>query len=89
MFTFEEIDLLSSGLDELAAKSTKDDMVGMLLGTMLSENKEQAKQRLEEAQQKRKEQEGDRIRFKERIILVKAKLINLKDKVAVEVLTES
>ena len=89
MFTIEEIDLLSSGLDELAAKSTKDDMVGMLLGTMLSENKEQAKQRLEEAQQKSKEQEGDRIRFKERIILVKAKLINLKDKVAVEVLTES
>jgi len=89
MFTIEEIDLLSSGLDELAAKSIKDDMVGMLLGTMLSENKEQAKQRLEEAQQKRKEQEGDRIRFKERIILVKAKLINLKDKVAVEVLTES
>ena len=73
----EDIETLMEALDALEQKAMSDGIVGGLLGMMLSDSKEQARGVLEK-EISEAQQEGEAT--KERVILTKAKLVQMKRK---------
>lgn len=71
--------MLFDALDSLQAKDTNDFLVGSMLGMMMAKDNEQAKQRFDEESKKRKAKVGERKIFAERITMLKAKLIHMRD----------
>ena len=79
MFTIEEIDILIDGVDAWAAKSGSDRIMGTMIGMMFSKDKEEAIKVAEKEKAAAKNAEAAEKRRKEQAILLKAKLIQLKD----------
>jgi hypothetical protein len=77
----EDIQMLMDALDALEEKSTRDGLLSSMLGLMLSKDKEEAAQYADEEMRKA-EKVGAAI--KDTIILLKAKLITMKDRETVE-----
>ena len=79
----EDLEMLLDALDALGSKGAKDDLMHMMLGGMLTKGKEESEKFFAEEQAKMEFKERERKLFSERIVLVKAKLIVLKDKATV------
>ena len=83
MLTNDDIDVLIEALDALQFKHGNSAFTSVLLGAMLSKNKDEdtfraeANKTMEEARQKGKSME-------ETVILLKAKLIGMRDRVLVD-----
>jgi len=84
MLNRDDIELLMDALDALKAKASSDSMMGMMIGVMLSDSKEQAQSRIEEMERKEAGKREKQRCMEERIILVKAELIRMRDRVDVE-----
>ncbi len=78
-FSLDEIRLLMKGLDSIEKAESQSEMMSGLLGAMLSKSEEDAKKRAEELETKMKASEEKREQMRERIILLKAKVLLLKD----------
>lgn len=80
-FTIEELNLLTEGLDAIEKAASSADVMGEIIGGLMSKRtgegddnfSERASARMEEKRRARQEQQ-------EQVILVKAKLIQLKRK---------
>ena len=83
MFTNEELDMLMSALDALEKQDVSDNLLGMMLGGLVSRNPEDAKDYMEKQNKKFKEGETARRQIKERIVVLKAKLIGMHDSIVV------
>ena len=75
--TNDEINMLMDSLDALQSKSMMDGMFVGLIGSSFASDKDQAKREME-ATMKEAQEKSDAIR--DRVILLKAKLINMKDR---------
>lgn len=84
MFTSEEVKMLFDGLDALESKSAIDDLMVSVFGAALSRSNEERKEFLDKQKQEKDKQEYANQILKERIILLKAKLIQMKDKAFIE-----
>ena len=83
MLTYEEIQLLIEALDALGAKASSDRFVTSLICAMLAQDKEQrdaalAGMKLDEAAQREKQL------LSERIVMIKSKLLQMRDAVEVQ-----
>ena len=83
MFTHDEIEMLFEALDALESSKQKNAMMGGMLGLMLSKDRDEAERNFKE---KMESASPDQI-LKERIILLKAKLISMKDRAFVDGVT--
>lgn len=83
MFTEDELELLQEGLDAILSRKSSEMLNAVLLGTILSPTKEAAKEEADKLTMKMKEEEETNKALKNRITLLKAKLIQLSDKLAV------
>jgi hypothetical protein len=77
--TTNEIRTLMQGLDALQAKEATELFTGALLGAALARDKEEAMDNIKKDQEKYRQNEEARIRLGEQIILLKAKLLRLRD----------
>lgn len=77
----DDIQVLMQALDALEEKSTRDGLLSSMLGLMLSKDKEEAVQYADEEMRKA---DRERESIKDTIILLKAKLITMKDREVVE-----
>jgi len=83
MFTEDELELLQEGLDAVLSKKSAEMLNDLLLGTMLASSKEEASLEAHKATQRMKMEKEENKALQNRIILLKAKLIQLSDKIAV------
>lgn len=88
MFDSSEIDLLIEGLDSLGAKESLGDLIGLTLGAMVAEGENREKY-IEKQRIEREEREEQNKARDERVIIIKAKLIKLRDKALVQDVTSS
>lgn len=85
MLNNDDIQILMEALDALESKASRDAFSMSMIGLMLMDDKEEARREAERELEKAKaETEG----MKERIILLKAKLIQMKDKRAVDEMSD-
>jgi hypothetical protein len=83
MLTVDDINLLMEAVNAWEQKDTKDLMVTSVLSMMLCKNEQQAKSMLEEHKLEQKKLDESKQIRQERAILIKAKLIQLRDKLEV------
>ncbi len=83
-FTVDEIDLLMEGLSMLGGKDANDLLMSGMLGAVVMNDKESYSDMLEREREKYDEGELARKMTGEHIILIKAKLIRMKDAKLVE-----
>jgi hypothetical protein len=76
--THDDIDILMDSLDALDSKESSDFTAKVMIGTMLARNPEEAKSRLAEAELEREQKSHIHRAAKEKLILVRAKLIQLR-----------
>lgn len=72
----DDIEILTKALEALEEKSTRDGMLVAMLGMAFSKNKEESSQFADEQM---KQAERDTAAIKDVIILLKAKLIQMRD----------
>lgn len=84
MLSNSEIDMLQQGLDALESSASHEGLMGMMLGTMLAPDKESRDRLMEERRIEMEQKKTEQQRLRERIILLKAKLIQMKDGCEVE-----
>ena len=84
--SYEDIELLMESLDALEKKGGSGRMVGSLLGLMLSRDEEQRDEMLDKLHPD-SETERDEKLLAERIIIIKAKLLSMRDKAEAHELT--
>lgn len=84
MFTEAEIELISDGLDALEAKAGSDFVEMGLIGAIFSNNKDEYKDMLEKQAEEYRAKSDERKLLRQRIILLKAKLIQMSDALAVK-----
>ncbi len=82
--TVGEIEMLMEGLDVLPNKNAPGEMMIGLLDTMMAKDKEGAERALAKREAKAKTQEAERKQLCDRVVLLKAKLIKMKDGVLVD-----
>ncbi len=80
MFTYDEVSMLFDGLDALEKKASSDQLTSTLLGMMLpkpdgTDDKEYIDEQMDRFDEIAQEQKP----LKERIIMLKAKLIQMRD----------
>lgn len=79
-----DLELLMKALDALNSRSALTGVMGTMLGVMMSRDEEQVNRTLRNAEQHELKRQREQELLAERIILVKAKLIRLKDRAVVE-----
>lgn len=84
MLNRDDIELLMEALDALKSQDGTTSLMSMMLGTMLADSKEQAAQRIEEVKREMDVSREKQRCLEERIILVKAELIRMRDRVDIE-----
>ncbi len=89
MFTNDEIDLINEGLDALKSKASSDMFSASLIGLILSSDKESGKKNVDDTMAEFDSEKGDRRLLEDRITLLRAKLIQLRDKRLVEEVASS
>lgn len=77
----DDIRVLMQALDALESKADRDGLLGSMLGIMFSKDKDEAIRNADE-QMRLAEKEGNAI--KETVILLKAKLIRMKDRLTIK-----
>lgn len=89
-FTSQEIDLLQDGLDAMEVKNHHQHMMNDVVGSIIlhGHSEEVEKRFREEMDRKRKEMESSQRNLRDRIVLLKAKLIRMKDEKSAEALIE-
>ena len=80
MFTTDEFELLLEALDALESKSSSDMLTSMMLGIAFAEDKEEF---MERAEKDRERVMREAVPTRERIILMKAKLIQVRDRLMI------
>jgi hypothetical protein len=83
MFTEDELELLQQGLDTIMSNKSAMKLNDLMLGTLLAPTKEAALANADKVNQEMKEDEEKNKALKNRITLLKAKLIQLSDSLAV------
>ena len=78
--TYEDYDFILEALDAKASEASTSGMMSGMLGMMVSKDKDEAEGIMTEALDKGKEK--DQL-IKERIVLLKAKIITLRDRVMI------
>lgn len=84
MLTSEDIDMLQDSLDALEKAEYRDGMMEMMLGTMLAPNKEARDEMMAKHESDMASKKIKRQRLRERIVLLKAKLIQMNDSAEVD-----
>ncbi len=84
MFTNDEIDLINDALDALTSKAGMDHFTFSMLGVMLSPDKESREETIEKENTEYEAKEQERKMLEERITLLRAKLIQVRDKAIAE-----
>jgi hypothetical protein len=84
MLTREDNELLHQALDALQAKGGTHELLGVMITVLLSPSKNDAQERLAEYECRVKTKSHEQQTLEERIILVKAKLIQMRDVQAVD-----
>ena len=79
MFTNEELDMLMRALDALESSESTNSLLSTMLGGLISKNAEDARKYMEGQTKKFEDGEAARRQLKDRIIVLKAKLISLRD----------
>jgi len=78
--TATEIDILMEGLDEWVSKGLVGNMMGSLLGAMMCEKDESARNEMKAHQSRENaEYESQKRLRKEQVIMLKAKLLKIRD----------
>jgi len=77
MFTKDEFELLNDALNALRASKARDQLMSGMIGAMLARSKEEAQANFESMT---KDEDMKDENLEERIILLRAKLIMLRDK---------
>ncbi len=83
MFTEDELELLQQGLDTIMSNKAAMKLNDLMLGTILAPTKEAALANADKVNQEIKEDEEKNKALKNRITLLKAKLIQLSDSLIV------
>jgi hypothetical protein len=83
MFTEDELELLQQGLDTIMSNKSAMKLNDLMLGTLLAPTKEAALANADKVNQEMKEDEEKNKALKNRITLLKAKLIQLSDSLVV------
>jgi hypothetical protein len=83
MFTEDELELLQQGLDTIMSNKAHMKLNDLMLGTLLAPTKEAALANADKVNQEMKEDEEKNKALKNRITLLKAKLIQLSDSLVV------
>jgi len=87
MFTTDEIQLISEGLDALRGHAALEEFSATLMGAMIARNKEEALSEAQKGKDRLHKIKVEQVALEERIILLKAKLIQLRDRAEVNELT--
>ncbi len=85
MLNNDDIKLLMEALDALEQKASRDGFASAMIGMMLSDDKEKARL---EAHQEMEKAKLETEAIEEEIILLKAKLIQMKDKRTVDEMSD-
>lgn len=88
MFNASEIELLFEALDALEGKGGSEMLVSMLMTAGLTKG-DQRDEEMNKLKEEHEQKEADRRLLKERIILIKAKLIQMRDKSEAQKIAES
>jgi hypothetical protein len=88
-FTTNEIDLLMKGLDALVAEFFHEKFAILTIGAILSSEAEKFSEFVENQQEDFTEGEKERELLSERVILIKAKLIRMKDEAMAQEIADS
>ena len=81
MFTTDEFELLFEALGALESKASSDMLTSMMLGMAFAEDKEEF---MERAEKDKERIMREAVPMGERIILMKAKLIQLRDRLMID-----
>lgn len=84
MFSSEEIDILFKALDALESKQTMDSLFGMMLGASIISDDDKREEFMDQQKQEMADKEAESQQQRNRIILLKAKLIQMQDRQFVE-----
>jgi hypothetical protein len=77
--TDKEIDLLIEGLDAIEHREAMSNTIGALMGNLMCRDDETARLRMEEEIARREEERASAVRARrERVILAKAKLVQIR-----------
>ena len=87
--TLEEFDLIMEGLDNLPNKGVAGEIMGSLMTHMLAKDDDQRKELQKKEEKMRKEKEEAHKNLAERLILLKAKLIYMKDQIMADNLVKN
>jgi len=85
MLEYEDYELLMDGLDALEAKAGSNRLMTGLIGTMLAKDEEQREEMKTKFEASQEQQREERL-LKERVIMIKAKLLHLRDRAEVKML---
>jgi hypothetical protein len=80
--SYEEIELLMEGLDAIQSNALSSRLLGSLIGAAFSKDEEQREEMLDKMSPN-EEQERDQKLLDERIVLLKAELLQMRDKIEV------
>ena len=84
MFSQDEIQLICKALDALESKKSSDELFTTLMGGILISDENKRDKLFEESRERMENPGQEQDILKERIILLKAKLIQMKDKAVAE-----
>ncbi len=85
----DDYDLLMEALNALEKKAASDDLIGLSLGMLFSRSETEARQRVEAMTQQREDREAEQRVITERVILLKAKLIQMKQEAVQQAFAEA
>jgi len=85
MLEYEDYELLMDGLDALGAKAGSSRLMNGLIGTMLAKDEEERQEMKAQFEASQEQQREERL-LKECIIIIKAKLLQMRDRAEVRLL---
>ncbi len=84
MFSQDEVQLISDALDALETKQSSSELMTLMMGGLLIRDDDTRQEFIDESKSRMENPGQDQEVLKERIILLKAKLIQMKDKAVAE-----
>lgn len=87
--THDEIDILLEAMEKWETYDAMSDLTTTIFGAAFTRDAEQAKEFINKHEAERARKEGDKKAKRERSILIKAKLISMKDRALVDDVSKS